>query len=216
MNNAPAPSWPDATRAPTVAERKALALQRLDASRTLLIQRLYPVDDEAPAGPSADDAITGLPRMLATLMTRVQRDGWAQGSWRALRALSRRWWKRQPWHAPVDLVAGTLAREARPLLRRHPWACLAAAAALGAGLAWARPWVSRTVRQQTQDLPRQLGGLLWQQLAQAPVQLALAGALSTWLTQLLRETPARPPAPPDNGPLGPAAPQADTVPPPPS
>lgn len=180
---------------PTVMERKALALQRLDASRTALIQRLYPADDEATPGPRDDGSASGLPQMLTLLTSRMQRDGWLKGGWRALRAVSRRWWKRQPWHTSVDLVAGTLAREAKPLVRRHPWAFMAGAAALGAALVWARPWVSRTVRQQTQGMHRQLGGMLWHQLAQAPVQLALAGALSTWLTNLVRQAPATPAQP---------------------
>lgn len=167
--------------APSTPERKALALQRLETSRTLLIQRLFPEPDTpAHAGGSTGASL------VAALLGRVQRDGWTRGLWRSVRTLSRRWWTRQPWHLSVELVTHTLAQEARPLFRRHPWACLGAAAAAGAALAWARPWVSRTVRQQTQGLHRQVGSLLWQQLAQAPVQLALAGALSTWITDLVR------------------------------
>lgn len=166
-------------------ERKALALQRLDTTRTRLIRQLYP----APSGHETNTN-PAVARLLTAVMGRVQRDGWARGAWRAARALGRQWFRRQPWHAPAALVAGTLAQEVRPLLRRHPWACLAAAAAVGAGLVLARPWVSRTVRQQVQGLPAQVGGLLWQQLAQAPVQLALAGALSAWLAKQNQPAPA--------------------------
>lgn len=172
-------------------ERKALALQRLDATRTRLIQQLYP----APSGHDAT-ASPGVARLLTAMMGRVQRDGWTRGAWRAARALGRQWWRRQPWHAPAALVAGTLAQEVRPLVRRHPWACLAAAAAVGAGLVLARPWVSRTVRQQVHGLPAQVGGLLWQQLAQAPVQLALAGVLSAWLANQRQHPPATHATPP--------------------
>lgn len=184
------------TPALTPDERKALALQRLDTIRTRLIQQLYPAPSghDTAAGP-------GVARLLTALMGRVQRDGWARSAWRAARALGRQWFRRQPWHAPAALVAGTLAQEVRPLLRRHPWACLAAAAAVGAGMVLARPWVSRTVRQQVHGLPAQVGGLLWQQLAQAPVQLALAGALSAWLANLDRRSPAPGVAPtPEPGP----------------
>lgn len=172
-------------RALSPGERKALALQRLDATRTRLIRHLYP----APSGHEATNS-PAVARLLTAVMGRVQRDGWVRGAWRAVRALGRQWFKRQPWHAPAALVAGTLAQEVRPLLRHHPWACLATAAAVGAGLVLARPWVSRTVRQQMHGLPAQVGGLLWQQLAQAPVQLALAGALSAWLARQRPQAPA--------------------------
>lgn len=131
----------------TPDERKALALQRLDTIRTRLIQQLYPAPSghDTAAGP-------GVARLLTALMGRVQRDGWARSAWRAARALGRQWFRRQPWHAPAALVAGTLAQEVRPLLRRHPWACLAAAAAPGA-LYRDRPpgtAIALSVRQQIQ------------------------------------------------------------------
>ena len=198
--NPPATPPPSPQRTATPAERKALALQRLDASRTLLIQRLYPQPDAEPSGANPSLA-SGAARWLASLMGRVERDGLARGAWRTARALARRWWTRQPWHTSVALVAGTLADEARPLVRRHPWACLAAAAALGGALVLARPWVGRTVRQQTRDWHHHLAPMLWQQLAQVPVQLALAGALSAWIKDLGRRRPA-PPQSPDPPPPG--------------
>lgn len=179
------------TPAPTPDQRKALALQRLDASRTRLIQQLYPAPPGGPARSTDTAGHPGLERLLTVLLDRVQRDGWARGAWRATRALGRQWWKRQPWHAPAALVVDTLAREVRPLVRRHPWACLATAVALGAGVVLARPWLSRTVRQQAHSLPAQTGNWLRQQLTQAPVQLALAGALSAWLSDRARRPPAR-------------------------
>lgn len=181
-----------AERAPmATAERKARALQRLEASRTQLIQRLYPPPNDGGQRPDHGGA-----HLVSLLAGRLRRDGWAQGSWRTARALARRWWTRQPWHVSAELVASTLAQEARPLLRRHPWACLAASAALGAALVLARPWAVRAVRQRTQVWPQHLGGMLWQQLAQAPVQLALAGALSAWLSERTRRPagPAHPSA----------------------
>ena len=195
------PATPPPTRVATPAERKALALRRLDASRTLLIQRLYPQPDALRPGSDAS-AASGAARWVASLMGRIERDGLARGAWRTARALARRWWTRQPWHHPVGLVAGTLADEARPLVRRHPWACLAAAAALGDALVLARPWVARTVRQQTRDWHRHLGPVLWQQMAQVPVQLALAGALSAWIKDLGRRRAAAPPPAPQPPPPG--------------
>ena len=104
----------------STAERKALALARLDASRTLLIQRLYPAPSERSAHAAAGDAgVVGLmASLMNSLMARAQRDGLPRAAWRTARALARRWWTRQPWHASVELVAGTLADEVRPVVRR--------------------------------------------------------------------------------------------------
>ena len=195
----PQPPWPE--RPPTAAQRKALALARLDASRTLLIQRLYPAPSERGAHAASGDAgVVGLvASLMNVLMARAQRDGLPRAAWRIARALARRWWIRQPWHASVELVAGTLADEVRPVVRRHPWASLAAAAAVGGALVMARPWVAHTLRRQTRDLPHRVGRMLWQQLAQAPVQLALIGALTAWLKDRGQPPPPAPtptPAPP--------------------
>lgn len=195
------PHPPSPERPPTAAQRKALALARLDASRTQLIQRLYPAPpDRGAAHAAAGDAgVVGLvASLMNALMARAQRDGLPRAAWRTARALARRWWTRQPWHASVELVAGTLADEVRPVVRRHPWASLAAAAAVGGALMMARPWVATTLHRQTRDLPHRVGRLLWQQLAQAPVQLALLGALTAWLKDRGedRSPPPSPPPPP--------------------
>lgn len=194
----------------SAAERKALALARLDASRTLLIQRLYPAPSERSAHAASGDAgVVGLvASLMNALMARARRDGLPRAAWRTARALARRWWTRQPWHASVELVAGTLADEVKPVVRRHPWASLAAAAAVGGALVMARPWVAHTLRRQTRDLPHRVGRMLWQQLAQAPVQLALLGALTAWLKDRGQDPspppspspPPPPPPPPANSP----------------
>lgn len=190
----PQPPLPE--RPPTAAQRKALALARLDASRTLLIQRLYPAPSERGAHAASGDAgVVGLvASLMNSLMARAQRDGLPRAAWRIARALARRWWIRQPWHASVELVAGTLADEVKPVVRRHPWASLAVAAAVGGALVMARPWVAHTLRRQTRDLPHRVGRMLWQQLAQAPVQLALLGALTAWLKDRGQD-PSPPPSP---------------------
>lgn len=195
------PQPPSPERPPTAAQRKALALARLDASRTQLIQRLYPAPSDRGAHAAAGDAgAVGLvASLMNVLMARAQRDGLPRAAWRTARALARRWWTRQPWHASVELVAGTLADEVKPVVRRHPWASLAAAAAVGGALMMARPWVAHSLRRQTRDLPHRVGRMLWQQLAQAPVQLALLGALTAWLKDRGQPPPPAPtptPAPP--------------------
>lgn len=192
---------PTPERPLSAAERKALALARLDASRTLLIQRLYPApsDRDERAG-SGEAGVGGLvASLMHSVMTRARRDGLPRAAWRTARALARRWWTRQPWHASAELLAGTLADEVKPVVRRHPWASLAVAAAVGGALMVARPWVATTLRHQTRDLPQRAGRLLWQQLAQAPVQMALLAALTAWLKDRGQDrspTPSPPPPPP--------------------
>ena len=173
------------------AERKALALQRIDTSRTLLIRTVWPApataDLQFSAGPS-----TGLARPMSLLLGHIGRKGLSSQTWRVARGRVQRWWKRQPWHTSVGLVADTLAREVRPVVRRHPWACLGAAAAVGGALVLVRPWLRAALRQQTQNLRDHAGQMLWSQLAQPSVQLALAGALSAWITTLARQTSSAP------------------------
>ena len=173
----------------TSAERKELALRRLDASRTQIIIQLLPHEptrsgSEASAPGSAPD----FQGFATSLLKRIERNGLVNGGWRMARAWGRRWWTRQPWHAPAELLASTLAHEAKPIIRRHPWATLAVGAALGAGLMAAMPSAGRAVRQRAKPWSHQMGGLLWTQLAQAPLQIALASAVTAWLTDLARKS----------------------------
>ena len=166
------------------SDRKARALQRLEASRSKLIVHIYPDPERRVRSHAAgeSDPVADWSG-VASLMARVERNGVVNAVWRTARALGRRWWTRQPWHASVDLVASTLAHEAQPILRRHPWASLAAAAAAGAAVVVVLPWTTRALKARAQPWRDNLGNLLWQQLGQAPVQLALAGALTAWVTE---------------------------------
>ena len=190
----------------TPAQRKAQALQRLDASRTQIILRLLPDDPAPPRGAASTPSGTAdFHGFTTTLLKRIERNGLVNGGWRMARAWGRRWWNRQPWHAPVELLASTLAHEAKPIIRRHPWATLAAGAALGAGLMAAMPWAGRTVRQRAKPWGTQVGGLLWTQLAQAPVQIALAGAVTMWLNELTRKSNPQAAQAPSTAPSAPDA-----------
>lgn len=201
------PSHPEQAER-SAAQRKAMALQRIDASRTQLIICLLPKEPQQPAtaaeqaAEAADNGLHSVQRFSTSLMKRIERNGLVNGAWRTARTWSRRWWTRQPWHAPAELVITTLAHETRPIIRRHPWAALAAGAAVGALLMGARPLLSNTLRRSALPVRNHLGGLLWTQLAQAPVQLALAGALTAWITkhatppaQPAAQTPASPTMP---------------------
>ena len=179
----PSPNTP--SRGLTPAERKALALQRLEHSRSQLIVHIYPEPEHrrASAGKTSSASLPlwdGLPGLVA----RAERNGFLNATWRTARALARRWWTRQPWHASVDLVASTLAHEAQPIIRRHPWATLAVGSAAGAAVVVVLPWATRSLKAQAAPWRNNLGGMLWQQLGQTSVQLALTGALTAWITDL--------------------------------
>ena len=198
----------------SLSQRKAMALQRLEASRSQLILQIYP--QPAPRASAADAPASGPSSAvwdgMDALMTRIQRNGLVTAVWRTGRALGRRWWKRQPWHSSVELITSTLAHEAQPILRRHPWACLAAAAVTGAAVASALPWAARSLESRVRPWRDNFGGMLWHQLAQAPVQMAITGALTAWLTDLSqRQRPSSPdhaakPAPTTTSSTAPAAP----------
>jgi hypothetical protein len=190
--NAAAPRAPTAAQTASPAERKALALQRLDASRTQIILRLLP-DEPARSSPKSTGPNAGpdFQGFTHTLLKRIERNGLANGAWRMARAWGRRWWTRQPWHTTAELLASTVAHEAKPIIRRHPMAALAAGAAVGAGLMALSPWAGRALRQKARPWSHQFGGMLWRQLAQAPVQIALATAVTAWLTELSRASHAR-------------------------
>ena len=184
----PQPMAPANALSPT--ERKALALHRLEGTRAQLIVHIYPeplhrqrAGKNPAASPPMWDGLSGL-------MARAERNGFAQTAWRTARALARRWWTRQPWHTSVDLVASTLAHEARPIIRRHPWATLAVGGAAGATLVVLLPWAMRSLKAQAVPWRNNLGGMLWQQIGQAPVQLALAGALTAWLSDIGKRSAA--------------------------
>lgn len=184
-------------------DRLTAAKQRLEASRARLIHTFYPEPAQAPRPSSASHASANPPgsdwaRALG-----------ADAPWDALQRLALRWWQRQTWHGPVELVAGTVLRQARPLVQRHPWAALGAGALAGALLVGAGPWLLRGTRRHTAPLRQQLVGSLWSTLGSASVQVALASALVAWMERHNRPDNAASPAPsptpapapaPDGGP----------------
>lgn len=174
------------------------AVARIEASRSALILCLAP-EPPAPNKPASSQTGAGDPvrSFAASLAARIERNGLVQGSWRTLRAVTRRWWMRQPWHESVNLVGQTLMHQARPLMHRHPVATLAVGAAMGAGLvavaSVARPWAWQQVRRQASPWGDRIGSLLWTQATSAPVQMALAGALAAWLAEQGKRHTQQPP-----------------------
>lgn len=187
-------------------QRRALALQRLEQSRSALILALSPEPPDRFAsadGSTAGASDHGPASWLSALASRVERKGFVRGVARTLQTFARRWWKRQPWHSSVDLVVSTAAHEVRPVVQRHPWASLAVGAALGAFvIAVARPLFWRPLQQQLESGRHHLGSMMWSQFNQVPVQMALAGALAAWINDLSQksraaaERPAAAPASP--------------------
>lgn len=102
------------------------AIDRIEASRQRLLLAMSPPPSE-PANPTGR-APDWFNRLKATPTVSA-----------VLESLSA-WWVNHPLR-PLTVVA-TEASEAvaRPVARRHPLALVAAAAGVGAALAWARPW----------------------------------------------------------------------------
>jgi hypothetical protein len=172
----------------TAEQRTALALQRIEASRTRLILTLSPNGDrrekaQTPPGLArgAGKASTS-PSFSASLAERMAQEGLGKGTWQALSGAATDWLRSQSWYSSVELVGSTLVHQARPVVHRHPWLCLGAAAAAGAALVALRPWGWQPVQHRMAPWRSQLGSLVWGQLTQAPVQMAIAGALAAWLS----------------------------------
>jgi hypothetical protein len=171
-------------------QRMRQAVARIEASRHALVVCLAPDPPKRRKSPSAavDSGADMDPNLslIDTLKARIERNGLVQGTWRTARTLARRWWTRQSWHSSVELVVDTLAHEARPLIRKHPLATLAVGAALGAALvavaSAVRPWASHRMRGNSSTTwGGRVGNLLWSQFSSAPMQMAVAGALTAWL-----------------------------------
>ncbi len=178
-------------KTPPANERVRRAVARIEVSRSALVVCLAPDPPKCRGNTAgaAGDSGAGMDPNLSlfdTLKARIERNGLVQGSWRTVRTLARRWWTRQSWHSSVDLVVSTLAHEARPLIRRHPLAALALGAALGAALvavaSAVRPWATHQMRgNSSATWGGRVSNLIWSQFGSAPMQMALAGALTAWL-----------------------------------
>ncbi|MDT7835037.1 hypothetical protein [Aquabacterium sp. OR-4] len=108
--------------------------------------------------------------------------------WRRLRAWPagrlaaealRHWWQRHPWQPLGDTLLTQGREQLWPLLRRHPWASVGAAAAVGAAVVTLRPWRWPWVDRQVRQAPGRCSGWLLRQLGSLPVQAALASLLAT-------------------------------------
>ncbi len=72
------------------------------------------------------------------------------------------WWADHPLRAVADLFARPGVTPTEPLTRRHPWAMLIGAVAVGALLMWTRPWRFALLRRAVYSglLPQVVSSLL--------------------------------------------------------
>lgn len=193
------------------ADARSLAMARLAGTRARLALQLIP-----PAAPPLCGA-NAQPGPLRDRLRAVWRY-WrarAHGSPVASVALdaAQRWWAVQPWSGAAELLGRELREAGAPVVRRHPLAAVAVAAALAGGLVWWRPWRSARVARQGQALGRTARGWLLGQLRQLPWQTLMAGAMALWAGQRASAAAepagaAAPPVPPAAGhaPYAPYAP----------
>lgn len=165
---------PPQSQAARGADRVALALLRIEASREALRHTLIPPPAPArAAGGAPHNWITALRLWLkGTPLAPLAKPAWAA---------VRHWWRQQPWHASGEAAARLVGDEVVPLLRRRPLVAVGAAAVAGAALVAARPW--RWLWPHARGSGSSRGGALpwlWLQLSQPPVQMALAAALAAW------------------------------------
>lgn len=95
------------------------------------------------------------------------------------------WWAEHPLHAVAELFSRPSASDTEApkmsLARRHPWAMLLSAAALGALLMWARPWRFALLRRAV------YAGLLPQMVTTLLSRVSTDGVLDL-VSSLLRPT----------------------------
>ena len=159
---------PPSTAPPRTVEALVAALQ---ASRGVLRAELVPVVPRArPAGP-------GGPSAWQQSWRRWRRVGARWPVAAAVREAAQNWWRSHPWHDTGALLSEGLQQHALPVVRRHPWATLGAAAGVGALVVATRPWRWPLVGDQLLATPRRLGRWLTMQLTSAPVQAALVSMM---------------------------------------
>lgn len=145
---------------PAPASPVGAALARLQASRTQLRRALAGDDPvSAPRWRGGRSLLRGL-RPL-----------------RPLRRLLLNWWTSRSWRPAAELALGAAQAQLGPVVRRHPWLSVGAAAALGAALAQLRPWRWPLLTRQAALWRGAALGAVAAELARPENQAALLGAL---------------------------------------
>ena len=167
----------------------ALALARLQASRQALRLHLMP-----PVEPqdSADAPGAGGSLSLNRMWRKLRRWTRSFAPVSVLADAVEQTWRLHPLRPVGEAIAAGYRSQVAPTLRRHPWAVVAVAAAVGAALVFGRRWHAPLLANTLRPLPQRLGRWLLRQLASAPVQTALAGWL---MVRAAKSTPEPEPAP---------------------
>jgi hypothetical protein len=169
-----------------VDDQRRAPLQRLMASRARLRAELIPA---RRSGSAAPPSMAGdLPRRARALWRLLLSRGSGGAVFSSVANLLKTWWVHQPWHPTTEVLGHALAVEVSPWVRRHPVAAVVWGAGAGAAVAMARPWRWRIVNAQGRRWGLSAGRWAVHQLTQAPVQIAIAAALASWLE---RRAPAR-------------------------
>jgi hypothetical protein len=154
-----------------LALAESTATERLESSRALLRQAMQGRSKNNPAAGTPASAPEWLTQLKAIPMVSVLVE--AVGSW----------WMQHPLRVASQLAAETTLAVVQPLARRNPLGLVLGALALGALVAWTRPW--RWVLK-----PALFAGLWSQLLSKGIAHLPL----KSWLAALGAVTSQRPPA----------------------
>ncbi len=159
-------------------DHRVAALQRLRASR----ERLHLAIDPGRAHHHAADMDdVGVPRRARAVWRLLMRRGADRAFFSTAASLLQSWWVRQPWYATTRVLGDAAADRAAPWVRRHPVQAIALGVLAGAALAAARPWRWRIVSQRSRLVASSVVRWGVHQLMQAPVKLAIAAAVASWL-----------------------------------
>lgn len=167
------------------SDNVAEALARMQTSRARLRRALIPKTDAPDNGHASSSGGAGfkIPD-IAKLAWRTVRDQLRRSpSLREAVQTLHEWWKRQPWQDAATLAGSELRSVMAPVVRRHPWASVGAAAALGAAVMLARPWRWSIVNNQWQTLRAEAMGAIRAQLFHVPLQMLLASLASLLVVQ---------------------------------
>lgn len=156
-------------------ERLRLAQVRLAHSREAIQASLMPaVQPEAADARSRHRSLADWQRLLRHQWRRLRREPVMSMAGE----VAQQWWSRHPWQPAGQALYGQLRASVWPLVRRHPVASVAVAAAVGGAVVASRPWNWPWLNRRARRLPTQLGHWVWRQLSAAPMQAALAGLLA--------------------------------------
>lgn len=196
MAHLPSPPDSDASgvHADASSDATSAALARLAATRQRLLLTMAPHRFASAA--QAHDGASRVPLRWRALGRMLLSRGPSAALLRAASAAVGQWWHAQPWSATSGMLGRAALQEFTPLVRRHPWLSVFTALALGAAVVSARPWHWRVVRPYVAPLGAGLRRGAWSLFKQAPVQMAIAAVLATWISDQQRQVKSAGDVPP--------------------